>query len=195
MRNWAWTMEKVSIKADRTGEGGVLLIQVARRYVALEKAIREVIDRFVGPVCAQCQRVCCKASYCRNTLLNPWYHYLFEQVEGAIPLPWERREPPPGLGPNGCLIRAGRYAYCYAYNCKAIRASFKSKEAFNAFQELSDLLKNVGLGFVGKRHLTDVRSWDEITVPRLKGLDKKIEEGMERFTELHSLLFMVKPGD
>ena len=180
---------------DGTGEGGALLTQVARRYVALEKAIREDIDRFVGPVCAQCQRVCCKASYCRNTLLNPWYRYLFERYGGAIPLPWDRREPPPGLGPTGCLIRAGRYAYCSAYNCKAIRAFFKTERAFKAFQELSDLLKNVGLGFAGKRHLTDVRSWDEITLSRLERLDKKIKEGMERFVELHSLLCMVKPGD
>ncbi len=170
----------------------VLLRRVAENYMALEREIRIVVDEVAGPVCTTCPHVCCKASYCLRTLRNPWYRFLFECFgeEGVI---WERREPPPGLGPTGCIIRVGRYAYCYVYNCRAILASL-SPFAGEVFQEISDLLKNVGLNFLGKRHLTDVSCWEEITAARLRFLDEKIKEGTKRFHALRSLLFMDKPG-
>ena len=62
------------------------------------------------------------------------------------------------------------------------------------FQEISDLLKDAGLHFTEKRHLTDLRTWDEITLERLKRLDKKIEVGTARFNELRSHLSIMKPG-
>jgi hypothetical protein len=37
------------------------------------------------------------------------------------------------------------------------------------FQEISDLLKDAGLHFTEKRHLTDLRTWDEITLRDLSG--------------------------
>ncbi len=167
-----------------------VLHTVSRRYVALERAIRRAIDRVAAPVCSRCDRVCCRAAYCRNTLINPWYRYLFEHFQREKAIPWERRNPPPGLGPTGCIILAGRYAYCYAYNCRVILASLEFDARGRAFQELSDLLKNIGLNFFGRRHLTDVRDWKEITLPRLERLNQKIEEGTKRFDALRSLLFM-----
>ena len=107
---------------------------------------------------------------------------------------WGRSIPPPGLGEEGCNIRAGRYAYCYAYNCRAVLSSLKSNEARKIFQEISDILKNIGLNFMGKRHLTDAREWREITPERLLVLNEKIEEEKEHFQKLQSLLFMYKPG-
>ncbi len=169
------------------------LSEVSAHYVRLEKEIRQVIDQIVSPLCSTCSRVCCKASYCRRTLTHPWYRFLFERYGDGVKIAWERREPPPGLGPKGCVIRAGRYAYCYVYNCRAILESLGSEERKNAFQELSDLLKDIGLNFAGKRHLTDVRSWKEITLPRLEKLDKKIEEGTKHFNELCSLLSINEP--
>jgi|GEM_PF-2110640 len=175
-------------------EGEKLLNRVAGDYVNLEREIRMVIDRVVGPVCSKCRRICCKASYCQRTQRNPWYRFLFETFHEEKGIAWGRREPPPGLGPNGCEIRAGRYAYCYAYNCRDVLSSLESDEAREIFQEISDILKNIGLNFLGKRHLTDVKDWREITPERLRALSKKIEEGTKRFYRLRSLLFMDKPG-
>ena len=171
-----------------------LLCRVAAHYESLERGIRGVIDEVVGPICSTCTRVCCKVSYCRRTLRNPWYRYLFEAYDDPEKISWDGGESPPGLGPNGCVITAGRYAYCYAYNCRAVLNSLKSSEARKVFQEISDILKNIGLNFMGKRHLTDVKCWQEITPERLRVFDKKIEEGTERFRKLRSLLFMNKPG-
>ncbi len=169
--------------------------KVGRRYVSLEREIRTLIDQVVSPVCGTCERVCCKASYCRRTLRNPWYRFLNEHFETGRPIPWNRIAPPPGLGSNGCVIRAGRYAYCYAYNCHAIIASLGSDLQRKIFQEISDLLKDVGLNFLGKRHLTDLEDWRQVTPQRLAALGKKIEEGIERFHKLRSLLYMDKPGN
>ncbi len=186
-------MGKVKCEKMPGREFEALLQEVSQRYVTLEKGVRAVIDRVVSPICSGCERVCCRPSYCRETLRNPWYHYLFETY-GAVKLEWERRDRPPGLGPTGCVIRAGRYAYCYAYNCRAVLSSLGSAEAREAFQGISDILKDVGLNFLGKRHLTDLRDWKDVTSPRLLELDKKIEEGTGRFHELCSLLFMDEPG-
>ncbi len=171
-----------------------LLMDVGQRYVHLEQEIRTVIDKIVAPVCSTCAQVCCQPSYCRETLRNPWYLFLHKQFGDSRNISWERRNPPPGLGPKGCVIRAGRYAYCYAYNCRMIREQIGSEKQISVFQEISDLLKNLGLCFAGKRHLTDVRSWVEITPERLNRLNKKIEEGTARFHELCSLLFITEPG-
>jgi len=171
-----------------------LLWHIGRRYVCLERWVRAVIDEVVASTCSACVRVCCQPSYCRETLRNPWYFFLHEQFGNSGDIPWERRDPPPGLGPDGCIIRAGRYAYCYAYNCRAIRERIGSSKQMKIFQEISDLLKDVGLHFTEKRHLTDLRTWDEITLERLKRLDKKIEVGTARFIELRSHLSIMKPG-
>ncbi len=186
-------MEEVNTRDMPPADLEPLLSRISASYVALERVVRETIDRVVGPICATCERVCCKASYCRRTMRNPWYRFLFETYGGAD-IPWQRREPPPGLGPDGCDIRAGRYAYCSAYNCLAVLSSLDSDEDREIFQGISDILKDVGLNFLGKRHLTDLMDWEEITLPRLRRFEKKIEEGTKRFNELRSLLFMDKPG-
>ena len=170
-----------------------LLMKTGERYVILEREIRSLIDTIVSPVCSVCSRVCCQASYCRETLRNTWYHFLFERFGNDGAIPWSRRVPPPGLGQRGCVIRAGRYAYCYAYNCRAIREKLGTAERINCFQQISDLLKDIGLNFYGKRHLTDLRSWNDITPERLEGLRKKIEEGTARYHKLRSLLSITEP--
>lgn len=121
--------------------------------------------------------------------------FLFERYGDGSEIEWERSYSPPGLGPNGCMIRAGRYTYCYAYNCRMILKLLGSERAKRYFQGISDILKDVGLNFAGKRHLTDVRDWREITLPRLEMLDKKIEEGTKRFLELYSPLSINEPGE
>ena len=171
-----------------------LLMETAERYIALEREIRFVVDTIVAPVCSVCTRVCCQASYCRETLRNPWYRFLFEYFGNGQGVPWDRQNPPPGLGSEGCVIRSGRYAYCYAYNCRAICKSLGSTERIECFQQISDLLKDIGLHFAEKRHLTDIRTWKDITPERLERLGKKIEEGAVRFQRLCSLLFITKPG-
>ena len=165
------------------------LLESGSRYVTLERRVRQTIDRIVSPVCASCIRVCCKAAYCRETIRNPWYCFLFVRFNEEKDIDWDRISPPPGLGRNGCEIRAGRYAYCSAYNCRAVLMSLKTDKERNCFQELSEILKEVGLNFAGKRHLTDIRSWDDITLLRLLRLNEKIEVGEKRFTELSSHLF------
>jgi hypothetical protein len=67
--------------------------------------------------------------------------------------------------------------------------SLKTDKERNCSQELSEILKEVGLNFAGKRHLTDIRSWDDITLLRLLRLNEKIEVGEKRFAELSSHLF------
>ena len=166
-----------------------VLFECGHRYVALERRVRQAIDRVVSPVCSSCIRVCCKAAYCRETPKNPWYYFLFTQFSGGKDIDWKKADPPPGLGRNGCEIRAGRYAYCYAYNCRAVLMSLKTDQERNYFRKLSEILKDIGLNFADKRHLTDIRNWDDITLARLLSLNERIKEGETRFAELSHLLF------
>lgn len=73
--------------------------------------------------------------------------------------------------------------------------SLGSDEAGTYFQEFSGLMKEIGLNFAGKRHLTDLLDWHEITLSRLLMLDEKIEEGTCRFKRLCSLLSINEPDE
>ena len=71
--------------------------------------------------------------------------------------------------------------------------SLKTDQERNYFRELSEILKDIGLNFAGKRHLTDIRNWDDITRPRLLSLNERIKEGKTRFAEFSHLLFHDSP--
>jgi hypothetical protein len=122
------------------------LLQCGNRYVTLERRVRQAIDRIVFPICSSCNRICCRAAYCRETRRNPWYYFLFTQFIKQD-IDWEKTSAPPGLGRNGCEIRAGRYAYCYAYNCQAVLISLKTDQERSYFKELSEIIKEIGLNF------------------------------------------------
>ncbi|MBI5018216.1 MAG: hypothetical protein HZB55_22350 [Deltaproteobacteria bacterium] len=103
--------------------------------------MRAVIDSVAARVCPSCASPCCRYHYCRPTARNPWYAFV-NHVAGTFEVPedWERRRDAFGLGRGGCEIRAGRYVFCYSYNCPRMLAALPGDPARRAFEELSDLL-------------------------------------------------------
>lgn len=116
-------------------------LAAARAYAALEAAVRDRIDRLAARVCPGCPSPCCRSCYCRRTFENPWYRWVNRVAAPLAPPPdWRETRHPFGLGPRGCEIRAGRYVFCYSYNCRRLLGALETRGARRAFQALSDLL-------------------------------------------------------
>ncbi|MHB8763842.1 MAG: hypothetical protein ACYDA8_05830 [Deferrisomatales bacterium] len=114
---------------------------VAVAYARLEARVRMSIDALGRRVCPGCPSPCCRVQYCRATARNPWYAFV-AQAGGLPPLPadWAERRDPFGLAADGCWVRAGRYVFCYSYNCRRLLEALPAGAPRRAFQDLSDLL-------------------------------------------------------
>lgn len=115
--------------------------ELARRYAAVEERVRRSVEALTSRVCPRCPSPCCRACYCRESALNPWYSFVGTVAGRFRPPPdWRTRRHPFGLGAEGCEIRAGRYVFCSSYTCRRLREALPEKSRREAFQELSDLL-------------------------------------------------------
>lgn len=103
--------------------------------------MRRLIDPVTAAVCPACPLPCCRFWYCREVARNPWSAFV-NRVAGGFRVPgdWDRRRDPFGLGDAGCAVRAGRYVFCYSYNCRRILGALPSADAREAFREVSELL-------------------------------------------------------
>jgi len=158
-------------------------VAVAKGYAQLEGDLRAAIDAAAAGVCPTCQAPCCRAHYCRETARNPWYAFV-NQVAGAFPVPpdWADRRDAFGLGPQGCAIRAGRYVFCYSYNCRRLLAAVTDGDR-SAFQELSDALLAANR-LPGGRFLHEMRRSDDLSTDDLQEVDRSVREARSRVRRL-----------
>lgn len=163
-------------------------LRSARLYADLEGRMRAAIDRVAARVCPSCTSPCCRHPYCRATARNPWYAFV-NSVAGEFVLPkeWERRKDPFGLGSGGCRIRAGRYIFCYSYNCPRLLAALPDEEARRAFQELSDLLLPANRLPDG-RLLHELGSKDALTAEDIRHVERATAEALGRVEGLAARL-------
>ena len=96
------------------------------------------------------------------------------------------RRDPFGLGEAGCSIRAGRYAFCYSYNCRRILEPLSSS-ARVAFREVSDLLLGPNR-LPGGRLLHEVGRCSEIGERDLLHIAREVTEALDRLPRLRALL-------
>lgn len=145
-----------------------------------------MIDRVTREVCPTCPHPCCRGHYCRETIRNPWYALVrSEAAQPPFPPEYARRRDPFGLGSGGCEIRAGRYVFCYSFNCRRLLRSFASAQRVAAFQEISDLL-------LGVNRLPDGRLLHELRVAALderalEHLTRALDNGWQRLAQLAQL--------
>jgi hypothetical protein len=126
--------------------------------------------------------------YCRETARNPWYAYVHRQAGlAAVPEDWRRRRTPFGLGPRGCEIRAGRYVFCYSYNCRRLLESLRGNGGREAFQQLSDLLLPVNR-LPGGRLLHEPKTAGSLTAADLAHITTSVDLALARLTLLEPLL-------
>ncbi len=160
---------------------------VARAFARLEARVRDCIDPLAARVCPTCPNPCCRGHYCRETARNPWYRFVSELAGGfEMPRDWPLRRDPFGLGEGGCSIRAGRYVFCYSYNCRRILECLPSS-ARAAFQEVSDLLLGPNR-LPGGRLLHEVRRRSEIGERDLRRIAREVAEALDRLPRLRAVL-------
>ncbi|MBE0618238.1 MAG: hypothetical protein IH608_09975 [Proteobacteria bacterium] len=160
---------------------------IARAYASLEGGLRRVIDRVAAAACPRCASPCCRVHYCRETARNPWYRFVNETAGAfALPADWETRRDPFGLGARGCGIRAGRYAFCYSYNCPRLLATLQAHQRA-LFQELSDLALSVNRLPNGCL-LHEIRTPKALGPAELAAIAMGIGEAGQRLADLENCL-------
>ncbi len=150
--------------------------------------MRVVIDRVGGRVCPGCGRLCCRGHYCRATALNPWYGFVHRSAGGPeLPADAATRRDPFALGARGCELRAGRYVFCYSYNCPLIRSFVAERGVGDVFQELSDLLLPANR-LPGGRLLHERTMGEVLTAADLRHILTEVERAARRLEQLRPFL-------
>jgi hypothetical protein len=150
--------------------------------------MRAVIDSVAAAVCPSCRSTCCRHHYCRPTARNPWYAFV-NRLAGTFEVPdgWERRRDAFGLGSGGCRIRAGRYVFCYSYNCPRLLAALPGEPSRRAFEELSDLLLPSNRLPDG-RLLHELRSGEQLTEEHLHHIETAAAAAARRLETLAGVI-------
>jgi hypothetical protein len=167
--------------------------RAALLYAELEERIRELIDSVAAEVCPACLSPCCRYHYCRPTARNPWYAFINEVAGSfAVPEEWERRRDPFGLGSGGCRIRAGRYVFCYSYNCPRLLAALPAGESRRAFVAVSELLLPANR-LPGGRLLHELGEADGLTAKDLDHLASAVVDAGRQLEALRELVARGRP--
>ncbi|HSH68591.1 MAG TPA: hypothetical protein VK997_01645 [Deferrisomatales bacterium] len=163
-------------------------VAAAGAYARLERQLRGVIDRVGRRVCPGCGRLCCRGYYCRATAVNPWYAFVHRSAGGAeLPADAAIRRDPFALGARGCELRAGRYVFCYSYNCPLIRSFVGERGVGDVFQEVSDLLLAANR-LPGGRLLHERAATDVLTAADLRHILAEVEGAARRLEQLRPYL-------
>lgn len=165
------------------------------RYAELERRLRRTIDGLTRRVCPACPRPCCRAVYCRETLRTPWYAWV-RRLAGGGPVPpdWARRRDPFGVGATGCELRAGRYVFCYSFNCRRLLSALPDADARRALQALSDALLPAHR-LPGGRLLHEVRALAQLDREDLAHIETCLDAAAARLPGWERRLAGVLPPD
>jgi hypothetical protein len=103
---------------------------------------------------------------------------------GYSPPPdWAQCREPFALGGSGCRLRAGRYVFCYSYNCPSIRQFVEGCGVASRFQELSELLLAANR-LPGGRLLHEVRRDGDVTHEDLQHIGREVDRSLGRLADL-----------
>jgi len=159
-------------------------LRAARSYARLEAELRARIDRLTARVCPGCRSPCCRPVYCRKTFDNPWYRWVNRVCRPFVPPPeWRVTRQPFGLGPRDCEIRAGRYVFCYSFNCRRLLAALPEPGARRAFQALSDLLLHPDR-LPGGRRLHELGPGERLSRREVGAIDRALAEARQALVVL-----------
>ncbi|KMY68546.1 hypothetical protein AAU61_02545 [Desulfocarbo indianensis] len=167
-------------RGARAPEGDGPLAALAQRYAALEMRAGRLMRRACGPVCAACAKVCCRPEMCRESWESPFLA-LVRRWSGAN-APWS---PEQGcLGPQGCLLAAGRPPVCHEFLCQAILAAQPDDAARQRLQDLARLLTRAGQRALGGDHLVEIMTPERLARLKPSRLAARLDQAEERLASL-----------
>lgn len=150
--------------------------------------MRRIIDRWTAAVCRGCPSPCCRFWYCREVARNPWSAFV-NRAAGTFRVPddWECRRDAFGLDGTGCAVRAGRYVFCYSYNCRRLLGALPSDDAREAFREVSELLLPANR-LAGGRLLSELADPRDLSAADLDGIGRAVARASRRLAALERRL-------
>jgi len=167
-------------RGARAQAGDGPLAALARRYAALETRVGRLMRRACGPVCAACAKVCCRPEMCRESWESPFLA-LVRGRSGAN-APWC---PQRGcLGPQGCLLAAGRPPVCHEFLCQAILAAQPDDASRQRLRDLARLLTQAGQRALGGDHLVEIMTPERLACVKPSRLAARLAMAEGRLARL-----------
>lgn len=148
------------------------LNKIVEKYIDFEKRLRAFMDTICAQHCRNCDDVCCRQEFCRETIESPFLSLLREKAP-----PLETYSSEFGwLTETGCALCMGRAPVCYEFLCTDILASQKTKFDRSMIKVLSALINHLGKNALGPRHLVEILHKEDLHRLRLARFEKRLND-------------------
>ena len=160
------------------------LNKIVEKYIDFEKRVRAVMDTICVQHCGNCDNVCCRQQFCRETIESPFLSLLREKA----PPPTTYSSEFGWLTETGCGLCIGRAPVCYEFLCTDIFASQKTKFDRSMIEVLSELISHIGKNAIGRRHLVEILHREDLHRIKLSRFEKKLQEAEAAFEAVTAYL-------
>ena len=160
------------------------LDHILKDYADFESDVMALTAEFLLPWCANCQEVCCKVDYCRESLDSPFLSLLHSNSR-PLTVYSDRNG---WLTPSGCALAAGRPPVCYEFICNRILNDQPAVLFRYAIAILSKLISHVGKRAVGRRHLVEILDPSDLSAIHFGRFNQRMTEARQAFQAVKSIL-------
>ncbi|GHC08702.1 hypothetical protein [Cerasicoccus arenae] len=148
-----------------------LLEKIRALHIEIERQLQHIGQVNAQPHCAVCTSVCCKESFCRESVDSAFLRFILGQRadEYDDATGWFT----PG---QGCQLDHGRPLVCYEYFCNKFSTAELSQSHASIARELRAIYANAHQG----QHMLIIDDLSVITQPRLQRIADALQALRDR---------------
>lgn len=159
------------------------LSAILTAYGQLEIEVGQCMQHACGPFCGQCEAICCRSVFCRESLESPFLGAVRKRYSPEAS--WNEAQG--WLTPSGCSLSAGRPPVCYEFLCRPLVEARPAGPARTSLVALARVMTDAGKNAAGRRHIVELDNLQKINSGRvIRQLDraKSVLDGLR--TGLHA---------
>lgn len=154
--------------------------KIIHQYTSFETDVREAIETLCAPYCRDCVNICCKPTFCQETIDSPFLSRLREKFPPKI-----RYSNKHGwLTEKGCALLTGRPPVCYEFFCRDILTALSDDSRRHDIEALGRLISHIGKNALGSRHLVEIMTSDKLHRVRYSRFERRLAEAEAVFAAI-----------
>ena len=161
-----------------------MITSILKEYAAFECEVMAFTSEFLGPWCSNCEGVCCKTEYCRESLESSFLSLLISRYPPDIPFSGQYG----WLTKTGCALAVGRPPVCYEFLCDRMLDAPPAPLHRYAMNVLSKLMSHVGRRAVGRSHLVEILDPSDLSAINPDSFGRRLTEARKAFKLVRFML-------
>lgn len=149
---------------------------ILERYMELETAVRELMDRLFSNTCGMCTACCCRVDICEEATESTFLRMVLQKQGVSTD---DRDDRYGWLGLHGCILDYGRPPVCHAFFCGELLAQLPDDETRHVIQVLGKLLHYVGDRVLDDLHLVDIAGAARLAKVDFDALSQRLDTAQE----------------